>query len=163
SISNGLINIKLRTRLDTIYPADDYARENYEIFVMDAIPLSTPIRLTNDHLADYDPYFSPDGRKIAWLVNVDPLKGEISDGVYLGDWAIKIANADGSGAEYLIQDGNINSKPSWGPDGKTIFFHRMEYDPLIDYKFGVFSIDVETKALNRLTQINTGSNEYPGN
>lgn len=145
------------------YPEKDYSREKYELYVMDAIPFSEPTRLTNDNMADYDPYYSPDGTKIAWIVNTNPLKGEIGAGLYLGDWAIKIANSDGTNAEYLIHDGNINSKPSWSLDGETIFFHRMEYDPLVEYTFGIFSIDIETKVITRLTALNTGSNEYPGN
>ena len=145
------------------YPATDYSREKYEIYVMDATPYSSSIRLTNDNYADYDPYFSPDGTKIAWLVNVDPVKGDIGGGLFLGDWAIRIADSNGKNARYLIHDGNINSKPAWSLDGQTIFFHRMEYDPLVEYKFGVFSIGVDGKHISRLTKISTGANEYPSN
>jgi TolB protein len=145
------------------YPESDYSREKYEIYIMDARPYATPVRLTNDGYADYDPYVSPDGSRVAWLRNFNPTKGYIEGVGYLGDWAICVSNIDGSGQEYLIQDGNINSKPAWSQDGALIYFHRMEYDPLVEYKFGVFSINVSTRELQRLTSVNTGSNEYPVN
>ena len=134
---------------------------NYEIYVMAAIPFSAETRLTTNGLADYDPYFSPDGSQIAWLVNVDPTKFAIG-GVTLGAWAIRIANADGSNPRYLINDGNINSKPAWSLDGQTIYFHRMELDPLVEGKFGVFSISKTGARLTRLTPVGH-TNEHPSN
>lgn len=98
------------------FPGDDHATENYELYVMAAEPLATPVRLTNDTYADYDPYFSPDGEKIAWLRLYDPSAGDLGNGVFLGDWAICVSTLDEPGIEYLIQDGNINSKPSWSHD-----------------------------------------------
>jgi Tol biopolymer transport system component len=145
------------------YPENNYSRENYEIYVMDAIPNAIPVRITSDSYADYDPYFSPDGKKIAWLRNYNPTKGYIEGIGCLGDWAICISNQDGTDFEYLIQDGNINSKPSWSIDGTSIYFHRMEYDPLIEYRFGIFSINVKNRVLKRITEVNTGFNEYPMN
>ena len=136
---------------------------NYEIFVMPAIAMSPVTQLTNDGLADYDPYFSPDGKKIAWLVNVNPDKFNLGKGIRLGAWAIRIANADGSHASYLINDGNINSKPAWSLDGHSIYFHRMELDPLVEAKFGVFRILPNGTGLTRLTPVATGTNEHPSN
>jgi len=138
-------------------PASPCVPANYEIFVMNAAsPLSTPTRLTTDGLADYDPYFSPDGSTIAWLTNTNPtaLSG-------LGTWGIRLANADGSNPRTLIDDGNINSKPAWSLDGNTVFFHRME--PLVELKFGVFRISKTGTGLTRLTPVGTGVNEFPSN
>ncbi|MEJ7807453.1 MAG: hypothetical protein WKG03_16205, partial [Telluria sp.] len=132
---------------------------NYEIYLMPAVALSAATRLTSDALADYDPYFSPDGTKIAWLVTVDPTK---FGGV--GAWAIRIADANGSNARYLINDGNINSKPAWSLDGQTIFFHRMDLlGAQAETKFGVFRIGSGGAGLTRLTAVGTGSNEHPSN
>lgn len=144
-------------------PTSLCARENFEIYVMPAEAFAPATRLTNDNLADYDPYFSPDGTQIAWLVTVDPDKFPVGGGVSLGAWSIRIADADGSNASYLINDGNINSKPAWSLDGQTIYFHRMELDPLVEGRFGVFRINRNKTGLTRLTAVGTGTNEHPSN
>ncbi len=129
---------------------------DFEIYVMSAAP---PIRLTNNALADYDAYFSPDSASIAWLVNVDPSAFPIA-GINLGKWAIRIANADGSNALDLINDGQVNSKPAWSVDGQTIFFHRM-MPP--EYRFRLFRIGKDGTGLTELTPGASGNSEYPSN
>lgn len=133
---------------------------NYGIYVMDASAFSIPTRITNDNVADYDPYFSPDGSKIAWLGNVDldanPLPSPLPA---LGRWAIRLAVV-GDPAVYLINDGHINSKPAWSLDSQTIFFHRM-VPP--DYYFSVLSIRADGTALTELTPGVTGNREHPSN
>ena len=131
--------------------------DNYEIYIMSATPFSAETRLTFNTLADYDPYFSPDGSKIAWLVNTDPAANTLPIFPYtaLGRWAISLADADGSNESYLIDDGNINSKPAWSLDGQTIFFHRM-VPP--DYRFKVFRIGTDG---SEMTELSIG--EHPSN
>jgi TolB protein len=134
---------------------------SYEIYVMPAVALASPTRLTTDALASYDPYFSPGGDKLAWLVNVDPSANVIpGTSTSLGRWAIRIADASGSNARYLIDDGNINSKPAWSLDGQTIYFHRM-VPP--DYRFKVFRIGQNGSGLGDLTLGAAGINEHPSN
>jgi TolB protein len=131
---------------------------HYEIYVMNAVALSSPVALTNDGLADYDPYFSPDGSTIAWLTTTNPAAFS-----GIGSWGIRMANADGSNLRTLIDDGNINSKPAWSLDGQTLFFHRMELAPLVEAKFGVFRINANGTGLTRLTPVGSGVNEFPSN
>jgi Tol biopolymer transport system component len=140
-------------------PSAACAPADYEIYAMPATPLATPARLTNNAVADYDPYFSPDGTKIAWLQTVNPNAFPTPKG-NLGAWAIRIAQADGSNARDLVNDGQINSKPAWSLDGQTLYFHRMEPP---DYRFRVFRIGQYGKGLLELTAGVAGSHEYPAN
>jgi Tol biopolymer transport system component len=118
-----------------------------------------PTRITNDRVADYDPYFSPDGKSMAWLSTINPLAFPIGS-ANLGQWAIRIANADGTGVRDLINDGQVNSKPAWSTDSNTIFFHRMEPP---NYRFRIFKINRDGTGLVELTKGAAGSSEYPSN
>jgi len=80
-------------------------------------------RLTTDALEDYDPYYSPDGSRIAWLTQTNP----DLYGPGLGAWNIRVMDADGSNVGFITNDLHINSKPEWSPDGSTIYFHRFVY------------------------------------
>jgi TolB protein len=140
-------------------PATPCAPANYEIYVMPSVALGSATRLTTDSVASYDPYFSRDGTQVAWLVNVDPTANVIpGTSTPLGRWAIRIADASGGNARYLIDDGNINSKPAWSLDGQTIFFHRM-VPP--DYRFQVFRIGKDGGGLTELTAGAAGVSEHP--
>src|SRR5215471_4558575 len=135
-----------------------------EIFVTDASG-KNPVQYTSRGGVNTDVSCSPDGSKIAWLVDVDPTANVIpTTTTALGRWAIRIADIDAGGsisnASYLIDDGNINSKPAWSLDGRTIFFHRM-VPP--DYRFRVFSIQLNGAGLTELTPGATGNSEHPSN
>ncbi|MFI4930070.1 MAG: TolB family protein [Burkholderiales bacterium] len=146
-------------------PASPCTPANYEIFVMSATaPLSVPTRLTSDGLADYDPYFSPDGSMVAWLTNTNPAANG-----GLGSWGIRMADIGGapvislSNVRTLIDDGQINSKPAWSLDGSALFFHRINFAE--EARFGVFKIrsDGTQTQPSRLTPVGTGVNEFPAN
>jgi hypothetical protein len=63
-------------------------------------------------------------------------------------------------SDQLVFDGQINSKPAWSLDGKTIFFHRM-VPP--EYRFRVFRISVDGTKLNELSLGSKGTSEFPAN
>jgi len=144
-----------RTVLFNGCPTATCAPKDYEIYSMPSAG-GAETRLTFDTLADYDPYFSPDGTKIAWLTNADPTAW---NGV--GAWSISVANANGSNAYWLIDDGNINSKPAWSLDGQTIYFHRMV--PAVELRWGVYRIALDGSGLTHVTSGAPGNNEFPSN
>lgn len=94
---------------------------NLDIYTMSSVDGSNIVQLTAaDGKDDYDPYYSPNGNEISWLYQVSNT-GNLNIGV----WSIKKMNANGSSQIFLINDGHINSKPSWSLDGAKIYFHRM--------------------------------------
>jgi hypothetical protein len=149
--------------------ASSCAPANYEIYLMNATPLAAATRITTDTRADYDAYFSPDGTKLAWLINVDPTANVIpSTTTALGRWSIGMVDVSPTGVlsnpRYLIDDGNINSKPAWSLDSQTVYFHRMV--PADGYRFRVFRITPTNTGGTGLTELTpgaTGNSEHPSN
>jgi TolB protein len=70
------------------------------------------VNLTNRQGSDYDPAWSPDGKKIAFVT----LRG------FDGKTKIYVMNADGTDPQNLSYTSNEDSAPSWSPDGKRIAF-----------------------------------------
>ncbi len=80
-----------------------------EIYVME-IDGSNQVRLTINPARDYDPSWSADGDRIAFVSNRDR-----------GLEQIFVMDADGGNQRRLTQMGK-NSLPTWSPDGKRIAF-----------------------------------------
>ena len=109
-------------------------------------------RLTDDGMADNDPYYSHSGTQLAWLTKVS--------GILPGVWDIRVAPADGSDPRRLIGDDRINSKPSWSLDDQTIFFHRL--DTSTAKGFQIWAVTPDGADLRQITTDQPGANEYPG-
>lgn len=111
-------------------------------------------RLTYDNVADYDPYYSPDGSQIAWLRLQDP---NAFDGI--GAWSIFRMAGNGSQPVAVIDDGSLNSKPAWNHNGDKIYFHRI--DESTSDKWQVFEIAPDGSGLGKW-EFHPGYNvEYP--
>lgn len=110
------------------------------------------VRLTDDGLRDQDPYASPDGRRLAWLTETSTAG--------IGQWNIRIADADGSNPRRVTDDEHVNSKPEWSRDGRLIYFHRLEVGRR--RAFGIFSIRPDGTELTELTPESPTVSEYPG-
>ena len=91
---------------------------NPEIYVMDANGRNQE-RLTNHPAYDYDPDWSPDGTKIAFVSSRDG-----------GASQIHVMDADGKNVIRLTDGRGTKWAPDWSPDGKKIVF---SVDDWVDY------------------------------
>ena len=71
---------------------------------------SNPTNLTPNPGWDYEPTWSPDGRRIVFGSNAE------------SESDIFVMNADGSGRKRLTTDEAIDAQPAWSPDGSKIAF-----------------------------------------
>lgn len=136
-------------------PASICRPEDYEVYVTDAAGgPGEARRLTEDSLRDHDPYYSPDGTRLAWLTQTSASGRHPG-----GSWNIRLAGVDGSGLRRVTDDDHINSKPEWSRDGQTIYFHRLEIPRLTG--FSIFAVKPDGSDLREVTTGQPGVNEFP--
>jgi len=101
-------------------------------------------RLTDD---GWWPVWSPDGKQIAFSKKPPgaPNWPQIS--------AIYIINSDGADEYRLTDEDTFEDYPTWSPDGKYIAFSSNRLAKLGVAQRDIWRINLETKALRRLTRI----------
>ncbi len=82
---------------------------NADIYAVDADG-SGLVQLTDSPVGDFDPSWSPDGRRIAFR-HEDEMSGQIY-----------VMKADGSRKRNLTRRRGLDYSPAWSPDGRSIAF-----------------------------------------
>lgn len=118
-----------------------------EIFTSDPDG-SNEKRLTFDNLRDNDPYWSPNGKAIAFETEVQPLYWLV------GKWAIRATDVQSGKTYEILNDGHINTLPRWSPDSSQLYIHRLRFKE--DKKFGIWRINLDGSNLIRIG----GSDRY---
>jgi Tol biopolymer transport system component len=101
-----------------------------DIYVMDADG-SNVTRLTEDPRPEFMPVWSPDGSRIAFVREADPVPAAFD--------AIFTMDPDGTDVRQVSSaDGGSDFWPSWSPDGSTIVFAAIRRED-----WGIWAVDAD--------------------
>jgi TolB protein len=101
-----------------------------ELYIMDADG-SDAQRLTTTPDSEYSGKFSPDGSRIAYVIND------------AAGWTLWLMDADGSGARRLTDTYKFAEFPAWSRDGKRLVFSARTAGAPAD----ILGVDIETGAV----------------
>jgi len=90
---------------------------------------SEKMQLTFPPMRAFQPRWSPDGFKVAFL-----------DVQFYHPWRIRLISSSGGSAEILMQtsDNEVQADPTWMPDGKSIVFGKSQGT----HKAGIYQLDL---------------------
>jgi len=115
-------------------------------------------RLTEREGYDGGAFFSPDGSRIVWRAHYPETEEELADYRALRDAGlvrpttleIMVADADGSNARQITDNGAANFGPYWHPSGEYVVFSSNLHDPE-GRDFDLYRIGVDGTGLERVT------------
>ena len=128
---------------------------NYEIYVMDADGKNQR-RLTENRHDDWDPSWSPDGKRIAFTSSGKVLNVVQAHPLFVegGPPQIYVMDANGNNQRKLTDTEFAEWYPSWSPDGKRIAFTSS--GAMDTAGWYIYVVDADGKNLQRLTQPDSG-------
>ena len=128
---------------------------NYEIYVMDADGKNQR-RLTTNRHDDWDPSWSPDGKRIAFTSSGKVLNVVQAHPLFVegGPPQIYVMDADGNNQRRLTNTDFAEWYPSWSPDGKRIAFTSS--GAMDTAGWYIYVVDADGKNLQRLTHPDSG-------
>ena len=118
---------------------------NMEIYVMD-INGGNQRRLTNNLYDDFQPSWSPDGKRIAFVSDRD---GHVIDGRPINE--IYVMDVNGKNQLNLTNNSSDDRSPSWSPDGKRIAFVSKRNDGDEHPHREIYVMDADGRNQQRLT------------
>ena len=119
-------------------------------------------RLTNRPGPDGGPFFSWDGKQVAFRgkplapgKELDEYRALLKEGLWRPtELELFLMNRDGSNLRQVTKLGGANFAPSWHPDGKRLIFASNKADPK-GRDFDIYLVNLDGTGLERVTYNNT--------
>ncbi|MDQ3019063.1 MAG: biopolymer transporter Tol [Bacteroidota bacterium] len=122
----------------------EYLKKDYDARLVDVKKnLIDGVIIEEEGFANYNPQFSPDGKKISYLSNQDFDYG--TTGLFTYDIAKKKSKKITS---------PVSTNYSWSPDGKKILYAKRNSPPTIHHStvFDLYEYDLKSEKEKRLTE-----------